>query len=163
MYTIAVIGDSGVGKSTFINKLRGLKFDPKYKPTINSKEIDIKLTNIPKIEDSVIENKITKTKTIKIVEFGGQTKYNDQNYEKYNFDLVIVMYDLDRKITTESINKYKQIFKDKNIILIGNKSDIQKYNLISDKSINLNISNKILNVPEILKQLLISNNTNKIQ
>ena len=47
MYTIAVIGDSGVGKSTFINKLRGLKFDPKYKPTINSKEIDIKLTNIP--------------------------------------------------------------------------------------------------------------------
>jgi GTP-binding nuclear protein Ran len=119
---ILVIGDGGVGKTSYIKKQLGERFDGRYHSTegINMYE----------------------TGTDIWYDFPGQEKYGSHPFnDSDKIDLVIYMYDLTKKLSYNNLSYWRK-YVNKNYgnisyVTIGNKSDLITHN-ITDVNINTN-------------------------
>jgi len=116
-FKIVLVGDSGVGKTSFIKRHRNGSFDGKYIATQGVDVVPLTFnTNYGLI-------------TFKIWDCAGQEKFGglrDGYY--YNADGAIVMFDLGSRVTFNNINKWvshvKNIVPDCSFVICGNKSDL---------------------------------------
>ena len=118
---ILIIGDGGVGKTSYIRKKIGRNFIGQYYPTegINIYETD----------------------TIVWYDFPGQEKYGLHPIN-HNIDRIIYMYDVTSNISYKNINYWKEYvhkhYGDITSITIGNKSDLHKRVKVLTKHLNTN-------------------------
>lgn len=128
-YNIILVGDSGVGKTQLINRLRGYKFCHNYKFTMD----------------------ITKYKIIHnghelwITDTPGHFKYApDYVLSEFHFDCAIMMFDGKSKLSFDNLDLWHKIIVKKYgnvpIILCGNKKDF--CNQIVSKNTAHNYANK---------------------
>ena len=110
---IGILGDAGVGKTAFINALKGIRFEPRYRET-----------GICHVHTVMMGDRI-----INLWDTPGQDKYSEL---KYNFvgslDAVILMFDLMSLTSFKSIAKHwipfvKERFGDIPVVVVGNKAD----------------------------------------
>lgn len=121
---ILIIGDGGVGKTSYIKKQLGKKFRGQYHSTegINMYE----------------------TTNIIWYDFPGQEKYGLHPFnDSDKIDLVIYMYDLTNKLSYNNLNYWKK-YVNKNYgnishVTIGNKSDLITHNITG---VNFNTNKK---------------------
>ena len=115
-FKVVLIGDGGVGKTTFINRHRTGEFTTKYSPTMG---VEVSVLNFYTNIGEVVLN---------IWDCAGQEKYGGLRDGYYiGADATIIMCDVTSKVTCRSIhNWYKDLSKVKDdipIVLCGNKSD----------------------------------------
>jgi GTP-binding nuclear protein Ran len=108
--TILVVGDGGVGKTSFIRALADEDWEPRY----------------------IADEKVTATDIefngcmVAMVDTPGQYKFSDQCLPKVDIDGIIVMYDVHSLISFKNvkfwINKLEQVYGNKiPIVVCGNK------------------------------------------
>lgn len=117
MLKIALIGDSGVGKTNLTKRIKGFPFQPHYIPTI--------AFDYQKV-DYLIKGEII---TVNYWDIGGQKSFFDpRELILQELDIGIIVYDV-RNVQKSDLNKYSYLIVRKNsentpIILIGNKLDL---------------------------------------
>ena len=121
-FNIITLGDSGVGKTSIINRYVKNKFDDNISSTLgmNFAYKEIKFNN----KDKII---------LKLVDTAGQEKYRalTKSYFK-NVDVVLFVFSMDDKDTFDTIKDWMELFKNNNIkegeipkYLVGNKNDLE--------------------------------------
>ena len=118
---IIIIGDGGVGKSTFTKTINTDIFDEKYKSTIGYSKHNMKLlTNRGKID-------------IQLIDTAGQEKIGSVHSELYkDIDGAIIMFDLTSRITYNAIPTWYRDLqkitqnKDFQVVIVGNKLDLER-------------------------------------
>ena len=138
-YKIVIVGDAGVGKTTFINHHLNGGFSARYISTLG---VDIRPVHFNTNYGEIIFD---------IWDTAGQEKFSGLG-DRYYTDArgAIAMFDTTAKSTLRNVEKWtsdvKRITGEIPIIIYGTKCDIQnrvcggKYNLISAKTkINLNM------------------------
>lgn len=110
---LCLIGDGGVGKTTFVKKLANDKFNKKYIATLG---VDV----LPIDKDSITYN---------IWDCAGQEKFGGLKDGYYiSSDVCICMFDLTSKSTflhiEKWINEFQRVAPGKSILIVGNKSDM---------------------------------------
>lgn len=120
-----IIGNGGIGKTSYILRLLGHKFEKKYNPTSGV------IFNSIQINDNVFI----------IYDFSGQEMFNDNIIESYSdSNGAIVMFDLTSKLSFKSIKNYiENIYKfcgNIPIVIVGNKSDIIDRVIITNEVID---------------------------
>lgn len=118
---ILIIGDGGVGKTSYIKKQLGQNFTHQYHPT----------TGI----------NIYETDTIVWYDFPGQEKYGS-HFINNDIHLVIYMYDLSNKLSYKNLDYWKKYvntnYGDIGSFKIGNKSDLNVNNIGTSDILNTN-------------------------
>lgn len=116
-FKIVLVGDSGVGKSSFIKRHRNGSFDGKY---IATQGVDV---------TPLTFNTNYGLVTFKVWDCAGQEKFfglGDGYY--YNADGAIVMFDLGSRFSADHINKWmssiKNVVPNATFVICGNKSDL---------------------------------------
>lgn len=114
---ITIIGDSSVGKTNIISRFINNTYTSVTKPTIGVE-----------ISSKILERSNTKIKII-LWDTAGQERYRSITNSFYNNSKgAFIVFDLTRKKTFESakqwINEFKQVSGSNNIIIIGNKNDL---------------------------------------
>ncbi len=110
---IGILGDAGVGKTAFVNALRGIPFEPRYRETGSYHNYTIAMGD----------------KIINLWDTAGQDKYSELRYNYVgSLDAVILMFDLMSLTSFKSIAKHwipfvRERFGDIPIIVVGNKAD----------------------------------------
>ena len=154
---ILILGDAGVGKTSFITMKNRDKFIRDYIPTMGVENTNILYKNI----------------TFNISEFAGQEKFGFKKYlGNLNPDAIILMFDCASNISYKNIQYWYDAISVKHIpiILIGNKCDskyikydgpkniyhFEKQNL---KYFNVSTQNNI-NINEVFDYLYTILNTN---
>ena len=156
-FKIALVGDGGVGKTTYLKRLVDGEFKKRYIPTIGAEIYDMELH--------------PPTTRFQIWDTAGQEKYTGvtTNYYK-NADAAIIMFDVTSRVSYKNVSNWyrdiRAVCPDIPIILLGNKCDSsdrkvmarnitfhRKHNLtyydISAKS-NYNFEKPFLNIDRIL-------------
>ena len=115
---IAILGDSGVGKSNFILQFIDGQFSPIYVTTIGF-DYKSKIIILPQSKKKV---------KLQIWDTAGQEKYMAINKNLFQrVQGIILMYDLTKRDTFERLNIWinivKQMTNDIPIVLVGNKLD----------------------------------------
>jgi GTP-binding nuclear protein Ran len=115
-YTIAVIGDAGVGKTSFITSLKLLPLSTTYESTL---EHEVHPIGFETNRGFCIFN---------VWEFAGKEEFTTSSPQT-KFDLVLILYSLDRKTTYKSATEKWVKFAAEtlgttNYVLVANKSDI---------------------------------------
>jgi GTP-binding nuclear protein Ran len=117
-YKVVLMGDGGVGKTTFVNRHLTGKFEKMYVPTHGAQIHKITFyTNVGKIDFNVWDT-------------AGQEKFAGLGCGYYtNADAAIFMFDLTSRITYSNIPDWYMNFKkicgkDKAMVICGNKVDI---------------------------------------
>lgn len=109
-YNIILVGDGGVGKTAFINMLRGNKFCYKYIPTMNIKKYNI----------------MHNGHELCIIDTPGQLKYSPQLFGGHNVDCAIMMFV--GKLSFNGLKHWHKIilleYGNIPIIVCGNKLDL---------------------------------------
>ena len=122
-----LVGDGGVGKTTFMKRHLTGDFEKKYVPTLG--------VEVYPYKNDYMLNKYTVWDTAGQEKFGG---LRDGYY--IGADVAVVMFDITSKITFKNVPKWiKEIRKLNNsipIIVCGNKVDIIKHRKVSDSSID---------------------------
>ena len=126
---ITIIGDSSVGKTNIISRFINNTYTSVTKPTIGVE-----------ISSKILERSNTKIKII-LWDTAGQERYRSITNSFYNNSKgAFIVFDLTRKKTFESakqwINEFKQVSGSNNIIIIGNKNDLNDNIEISNYDIN---------------------------
>jgi GTP-binding nuclear protein Ran len=147
---LLIVGDGGVGKTSYVKKLKWGNFNPNYVPTLGVDNWQIQYKN----------------KTINIWDTTGQEKFCGLKEGYYiGSDCVIIMLD-DRKLTLKSLSLYRKKIKEYSgdipFIVLFNKSDIpetiKNYNLLKNYSNIENVtmcsSKNNLNIYEPIDRLL---------
>ena len=120
---ILILGDGGVGKTSFINYYLGNKFEEKY---ISTHGFSIK-----------------KTSKYILYDFPGQEKYSSHNINLKDIDICIIMYDVTNKLSYKNIKfwkvKLKKLCGNIPTIIIGNKIDSKSRKIIDNNTINISI------------------------
>ena len=122
-FNIITLGDSGVGKTSIINRYAKNQFDDNISSTLgmNFAYKEIKFNN----KDKII---------LKLVDTAGQEKYRalTKSYFK-NVDTVLFVFSMDDKDTFDTIKDWMELFKSNNTkegeipkYLVGNKNDLEK-------------------------------------
>lgn len=118
-YKVVLMGDGGVGKTTFVNRHLTGKFEKMYVPTQGAQVHKLTFhTNVGKIDFNVWDT-------------AGQEKFGGLGDGYYtNADAAIFMFDLTSRITYSHIPSWYTNFKrvcgdDKAMIICGNKVDIK--------------------------------------
>jgi GTP-binding nuclear protein Ran len=137
---VILLGDGGIGKSTFLKKSIYGDYEKRYISTVG---IDVKYDEFSNIN---------------FWDTPGQEKYNNNIQIYNNAKLFLVMFDLTAKKTLDSLDFWTQQiinnFHNPNIIYLGNKND-EPQNLQIEKA-------KILNkIKKITKKYNIINNNIK--
>lgn len=118
-YTIAVIGDTGVGKTSFITSLKLLPLSIEYEPTL---EHEVHPIGFETNRGFCIFN---------MWEFAGKEEFTLPHIK---FDLVLILYSLDKKSTYKSATEKWAKFATEtlgttNYVLVANKSDIDTHTI----------------------------------
>ena len=115
-YNIILIGDGGVGKTTFIKKLLHQSFDPKYVATLG---LEVHPVNF---DDNVFN----------VWDCAGQEKFRGQGNPEQHYEnkrAAIIMFDVGSRLSyTNSLVWYISILEKLGnipIVFVGNKIDIQ--------------------------------------
>lgn len=128
-YKIIIIGDSAIGKSTFLLRATSGEYDPSHKVTIG---VDYKIKFV-QTKDGFIKLKIWDT--------AGQERFRSIIRTYYNgAHGIILMFDLTNMDSFENLNDWmEEIYRAKlencPIILIGSKSDLKNKIVVSEKEI----------------------------
>ena len=119
-----LLGDAGVGKTSFVKKIKG-------------KDLDTKLTI--GFEETKISAEINKEKVeVQLFDTAGQEKFRSipKNYYQ-DVDSILLMFDVTNKDSFEAIEQWISSIKDNvhnsKIILIGNKIDLNEKRIINKK------------------------------
>lgn len=116
-FNIAIIGCSGVGKSTVLNRLVTGNFTQRYFPTVRCNEVPITFQTS---KGSVIINAI---------DCGGQEKFEGRRDDTLAIaDAVIIMFDVSSVLTFKKLHEYvaevKRVCSDSTpVIICGNKCE----------------------------------------
>lgn len=107
---IILVGDGGVGKTTFVNKLQTGQFTSKYKYTVG-------------FEVKYVDN-------MEIWDCAGQEKYSGLRDGYWiNAKKAIIMFSMDNRLTFKNVPYWyrdvRRVCGDIPIIIMGNKSDSQ--------------------------------------
>lgn len=118
IYNINLLGDGGVGKTTWIHKIKTGEFTMRYFATIGSvvHPIDVN-TNYGNIE-------------LNLFDYAGQEKYSGRTY--YKSDASIIMFDLTSKVSYKNISFWQKECGTEPVIIVGNKCDIQEIKVVPD-------------------------------
>lgn len=135
---IVILGDGGVGKTTYIKRFLTGEFIKSYDPTIG--------TQIDALPFTTSDGKVV----LEIWDCAGQEKYSGLGDGYYiSADAAIIMIDLTRRITLVSaVHWYVKLMKMKPkipIVFVGNKSD-SAYVQLSPKFVQDYLSGK--NIPD---------------
>ena len=107
---VLIVGDAGVGKTSFINKKLGHRFNPMYQPT----------------------NRIDTYQSPGVIwyDYPGQDQFEIIPVDA-PINFVIYMYDVTSKISYKNLSRWKERINNKygniNSIDIGNKTDLTSY------------------------------------
>ena len=118
LFKIILIGNSGVGKSSILQRYMKRAFDANYKITIG---VDFLMKSL------VINNQIVK---LQVWDTAGQEKYKSMVSSYYRgAHVALIVFDLTSHASFEALpnwieNFYKNGPEQKNTILIGNKNDL---------------------------------------
>lgn len=124
-FTVAVFGDSGVGKTSLINRLLEIEFNPDHVPTV---------------EDFHVKHLAFKNKTceLQIIDTSGTYQFPAmRRVDMDKADAVVLVYSMDRPESFTKLERYmeeihesKTATKDfeKPIIVVSNKSDLPDLN-----------------------------------
>ena len=113
MTKIVLLGDGGVGKTLFVNTMKGIRFSPKYVPTLGVS-----------VNNNYGESEISYWDTAGQEIWGGlKDGYIIES------DIVVIMFAVDSKLSFSSVKSYiqdaKRILRDNApIILCGTKVDM---------------------------------------
>ena len=126
---ILIVGDSGVGKTNFVNKFINNEFDQNYMSTTG---IDLKSGNIQ------LKNKKIR---IQIWDTAGQERY--RSITKNLFLKVmgaLIMYDITKANTFNNLQSWLNLINEEcgkhmQIVLVGNKSDLDSQREISKEKV----------------------------
>ncbi len=111
-YTIQFLGEGGVGKTTWIKKIREDIFEKKYVGTVGLEvHPDFVNTTYGLIN-------------LTYYDFYGQDKYAGPTKAMDNVDATILMFDLSRKISYKNLGHWQQQTHGEPVFLVGNKSDL---------------------------------------
>lgn len=119
-FTVAVFGDAGVGKTSLINRLVGLKFNPEHQPTV---------------EDFHVKHLAFKNKTceLQIIDTSGTYEFPAmRRVDMEKADAVILVYSMDRPESFAKLDRYMEEIHENNaagnsekpVVVISNKSDL---------------------------------------
>jgi len=131
IFKLILIGNSGVGKSSIINRYMQKEFDDSYKCTIGV--------------DFLMKSLTIKGKTVKLQlwDTAGQEKYKSMVSSYYRgANVALVVFDLTSHLSFDCLpmwieNYYKNGPEQKNIILIGNKKDLENNREVSSEEAEL--------------------------
>ena len=112
-YTVAILGEGGVGKTSILNRIAQKGFSPKYLSTGGKQELIIDVpTNKGNVE-------------LKFIDFGGQDKYLkvvSSELKSNNPNLAIIVGDKSDNVSLEKISKWNNlIFGIPQLIVINKK------------------------------------------
>jgi len=113
-FQIMLLGDAGVGKTTFLTRHKTGVFVKKYEPTVD--------TNIVPLTFQTSKGKVT----LNIWEVPGQDRFSDYLQDMQNADACIVMFAVDSKLSYKNTEIWLDICKGLPTVLCGNKVDIQE-------------------------------------
>eukprot|EP01121_Diplochlamys_sp_Union-15-3_P017981 TRINITY_DN644_c0_g1_i1.p1 TRINITY_DN644_c0_g1~~TRINITY_DN644_c0_g1_i1.p1 ORF type:complete len:205 (-),score=26.85 TRINITY_DN644_c0_g1_i1:35-619(-) len=117
-YTIALIGSSGVGKTSLYYRFLDKKFEDGV-ATVTSGDFRIK--EIPINGQSI---------TIKLVDTAGEEKYHSISHTVYRADAFVVVFDVSKQETFDLLQNWisniEAYSKDKSFIIVGNKIDLTR-------------------------------------
>jgi GTP-binding nuclear protein Ran len=116
-FKVCIVGDGGVGKTTFVGKLNNGSFERKYIPTIG---VDVKTLRIETNAGSVLVN---------MWDVAGQEKFGILRTSYYTkTDALILMFDVTSRMTYKNIpNWHAEVTKenpDVLCVILGNKVDL---------------------------------------
>ena len=127
-FKVAIIGDIFVGKSSIIQRVLGNGFNDSYNTTAG-------------FEFSILGAKINdKTLKLQLWDFSDKEIYEAiAKSVLYNSKLGILVYDITNKETFEHIDihlkKFKEETKEENLILVGNKLDLENKREVSTEEV----------------------------
>jgi len=131
-FSIITLGDSGVGKTSIINRYINNKFDENNSSTvgINYSNKEMEFNN----KDKII---------LRLMDTAGQEKYRAITKSYYrNANAVLFVFSLNDKDSFDKINEWMAYFKNNNSkgehipkYLVGTKNDLEK--CVEDNSINI--------------------------
>jgi GTP-binding nuclear protein Ran len=134
-YKVVLIGDGGVGKTSYLKRLLNGEFEKRYLATLGVEVTPIKFnTNNGEIIYSVWDT-------------AGQQKFGGLRNAYYEqADAAIIFCDLTSKITFKNVKHWFNDFKQKcpngKVIVVGNKSDIKERKVSIQK-----IERSLVNIP----------------
>ena len=153
-YKLVLVGDAGVGKSTYIKRLLTGEFETKYVPTCG--------VTVNRLTFSTTKGPVS----FKVYDLAGQERIGtDQSTHYTDADCAIVMYDCHSKLSLQNvqvwINDIHRNCGDIPIVVCGNKCDVKGRQyfsrrdetqwLISAKS-NMNYEKPFLHLIRVLKE-----------
>lgn len=115
-FKIILVGDGGVGKTTYMQRHIGVEFERKYLPTVGLNKYQLtRNTSRGDIEFDVWDN-------------AGQEKFGWLRDDYYaNADAAIIMFDVTRSLTYKNIlnwyNEIRRVCGNIPIVIAGNKCD----------------------------------------
>ena len=138
-FKIITLGDSGVGKTSIINRFINDSFNNDEKLTLGIK-FSFQIIKLPNGKDVKLN----------IIDTSGQEKYRSLPTSYFrNVDAVLFVFDLNQKLSFENIQKWINTFTENNNgkyckkqYLVGNKNDLEQVvdqKLIDDFSQNNNL------------------------
>jgi small GTP-binding protein len=115
-FNIALLGDTGTGKTTFINRFMGDNFNPVYTQTPTIDRYQYKQLN----------------KEFDIWDFPGDnldfTNFDNLYKKQIEMNLAVIFYDVNNKTSFDNVDKWAAVFKsrypNKKIIMVANKIDL---------------------------------------
>jgi GTP-binding nuclear protein Ran len=121
-FKIALVGDGGVGKTTYLKRFLTGDFEKRYIPTVGAEIYDMELH--PLTEEA------GKLSRFEIWDTAGQEKYTGvtTNYYK-NADAAIIMFDTTSLVSYKNVAKWyndiREVSPNIPIVLVGNKCDVK--------------------------------------
>jgi len=117
-YKVVMVGNPGVGKTTFIERYKGNGFNPRYNFTygVNTQSIQL--------------NTNKGTITFDILDTSGQEKYDSTRFAHYQgIDAAVIMYDFGQKRSVSDVPVWYSDIRKVNsnipVVYVGNKCDLQ--------------------------------------
>lgn len=123
-FKIALVGDGGVGKTTYLKRLVDGEFEKRYIPTIGAEIYDMELH--------------PPTTRFQIWDTAGQEKYSGErtNYYK-NAAAAIIMFDTTSLVSYKNVEKWyndiREVSPNIPIVLVGNKCDSRDRKVSADR------------------------------